>query len=551
MLANIATKTVRDRWQGFAIGSIVIGVILWWGMIIYQDIDLSVYTSMPDVFLSMMNIPKDADVGSLAYGAVYGSYGALTLAGLALSVGSSSVAGEERHGTIGLLLGNPKSRTTVLFSKTAALVGLTALGTLIMWIAALIVPPATGVSIEGMHPNALMLHIFAIALFFGSMALAISAWTGRQPLATGVTVGAMIVSFIAAGLLPLIEGWEDLRRAVPWYYYDGSQPVFNGVDWGHLAVLGGGIAGFWLLAYVGVNHRDLRERETGVTIIDRLRAYPLTKKVIDRLAGSARVSGIWIKTLSDHQALIIITGYVMGILALMMGPLYGLMDEAVLQFAADLPETLVAMVGGADMGTAAGFYQAEIYSLMAPVAVMAVTIVVAAKGITGEEANRTMGLLLANPIPRRRIVLEKTVTMIFGATIVGFITFAGTAIGNAIGNLAVPYGHIAAISVLVTVLGLVFGALAMAIAAATGKGKLVTYGTSAVAFVAYMVFSFLPLSEGLAGWAKASPFYYFLGSDPLNNGMDWGHLAALVAMFAVLTVAAVVLFDRRDLRQSG
>ncbi len=551
MLANIATKTVRDRWKGFAIGSAVIAVILWWGMIIYQDIDLSIYTSMPDVFLSMMNIPPDADVGSLAYGAVYASYGALTLAGLALSVGSSSVAGEERHGTLGLLLGNPKSRTAVLASKAAALVGLTALGALIMWIGALIVPPATGVSVEGMHPNALMLHIFAIALFFGSLAMAISAWTGKQTLATGVTVGAMIVSFIAAGLFPIIEGWEDLRKAVPWYYYDGSQPVFNGVDWGHLAVLGGGIALFWLVAYVGVNHRDLRERDVGTTILDRLRTNPLTRKVIDRLAGSARVSAIWIKTLSDHQALIVVTAYVMGLLAVMMGPLYGLMDEAVLQFAADLPETLVAMVGGADMSTAAGFYQAEIYSLMAPVAVMAVTIVVAAKGIAGEESARTMGLLLGNPVPRRRIILEKTVTMIVGATIVGGVTFVGTAIGNAIGNLDVSLGNIAAISVLVTALGIVFGALAMAISAATGRTKLVTYSTAGTAFVSYMVFAFLPLSEGLAGWAKASPFYYFLGSDPLNNGMPWGHLAALVAMFVALTVLAVMLYDRRDLRQSG
>lgn len=551
MLANIATKTVRDRWKGFALGSAVIAVILWWGMIIYQDIDLSIYTSMPDVFLSMMNIPPDADVGSLAYGAVYASYGALTLAGLALSVGSSSVAGEERHGTLGLLLGNPKSRTAVLASKAAALVGLTALGALIMWIGALIVPPATGVSVEGMHPNALMLHIFAIALFFGSLAMAISAWTGKQTLATGVTVGAMIVSFIAAGLFPIIEGWEDLRKAVPWYYYDGSQPVFNGVDWGHLAVLGGGIALFWLVAYVGVNHRDLRERDVGTTILDRLRTNPLTRKVIDRLAGSARVSAIWIKTLSDHQALIVVTAYVMGLLAVMMGPLYGLMDEAVLQFAADLPETLVAMVGGADMSTAAGFYQAEIYSLMAPVAVMAVTIVVAAKGIAGEESARTMGLLLGNPVPRRRIILEKTVTMIVGATIVGGVTFVGTAIGNAIGNLDVSLGNIAAISVLVTALGIVFGALAMAISAATGRTKLVTYSTAGTAFVSYMVFAFLPLSEGLAGWAKASPFYYFLGSDPLNNGMPWGHLAALVAMFVALTVLAVMLYDRRDLRQSG
>ncbi len=41
------------------------------------------------------------------------------LAGLAIAMGSASIAGEESAGTMGLLLGNPKSRTYVLASKGA------------------------------------------------------------------------------------------------------------------------------------------------------------------------------------------------------------------------------------------------------------------------------------------------------------------------------------------------------------------------------------------------------------------------------------------------
>ena len=58
-------------------------------------------------------------MGALAYGAIYTSYGALTLSSLALSMGSASIAGEEKKGTMGLLLGNPKSRTHVLVAKAA------------------------------------------------------------------------------------------------------------------------------------------------------------------------------------------------------------------------------------------------------------------------------------------------------------------------------------------------------------------------------------------------------------------------------------------------
>src|SRR5450756_971360 len=123
--------------------------MLWWVMSIYSQIDLSFYTSMPQVFRSMMNISSEADVGSLAYGVMYASYGALTLAALALAMGGASIAGEERDGTIGLLLANPKSRTRVLASKAAALVLLTGFGALILWAAARIVPAAVGVRIGG------------------------------------------------------------------------------------------------------------------------------------------------------------------------------------------------------------------------------------------------------------------------------------------------------------------------------------------------------------------------------------------------------------------
>ena len=121
MLANVFAKTTRDRWKGVAIGVVAITSLLFFGMSVYRDIDLSVYTNLPEVFRTLMDIPKDADVGSLAYGAIYGSYGTLIMAALALSMGSASIAGEERKGTIGLLLGNPKSRVSVLFSKAASL----------------------------------------------------------------------------------------------------------------------------------------------------------------------------------------------------------------------------------------------------------------------------------------------------------------------------------------------------------------------------------------------------------------------------------------------
>ena len=81
--------------------------------------------------------------------------------------------------------------------------------------------------------------------------------------------------------------------------------------------------------------------------------------------------------------------------------------------------------------------------------------------------------------------------------------------------------------------------------------QIASYGAVGVAVVAFIVNGFLPLNDSTAAWAKVSPFYYYLSSDPLINGMHWGHAAILAGLFVILIAAAIVFFQRRDLRQTG
>ena len=234
-----------------------------------------------------------------------------------------------------------------------------------------------------------------------------------------------------------------------------------------------------------------------------------------------------------------------------MGPLYSFIDEALLTFTASAPDALMAMVGGADLATPEGWYQAETFSMMGPIAVILVAGVIGARALAGEEEKRTMGLLLANPIKRSTVVFEKTIAMVFASLIVGVLTFAGVALGSVLGGLGMSMGNIAATCALMTLLGLVLGATALVLSAATGRVKVATYGMVGLSLVLFLLNSMLPLSDSLAGYAKATPFYYFLGSDPLVNGMNWAHAGVLTAITVGLVVIAAMLFDRRDIRQTG
>ncbi len=552
MVSNIFVKTMRDRWLGWAIAAVSIALLLLFGMAVYRGIDLSVYASLPEAFRSLIGIGDDIDAGGLAVNAMFGGTGAIVMASLALAMGGSAIAGEERDGTMGILLSNPKSRTYVLLSKAAALVLLIGAATVVLWIPVHPIAAMLGVEIGGLDVEALTVHLFINTVFYGLLALALGAMTGNKGTAIGATTAVMAVSFLAVGFLPLVDGGEELRKVLPWYYFDGGDPVRNGIVWGHLAVLTGGSVVFLIASIIGFNRRDLRGQSVGTTMLDRVRGNPMLNRMIGRLAGSARVSSIWVKTVSDYQTLVLVTSALMFLMmGVMLGPMYASFPAEALTVFEQLPEELMALFDGGDLSTPEGFYSLETFGFMAPVSVIVVTVVMGAGALAGEESRRTMGLLLACPISRNRIVLEKTIPMVLFAFVVGFATFAGVSLGSLVADLGMSIGNIAATSTLQALIGLVFGLLALALSAATGRTAISIYGAVGAALFFHLFNSFGELNDGLAELGWLTPFSYYLGSDPLNNGMNWGDAAVLAALSVILIGLSFVLFERRDIRQRG
>ncbi len=550
MLANVFTKTIRDRWRGWAIAVAAVGSLVVMGMSVYRGIDLSVIASLPEAYLSLIGIRGGMDVGALAVGAIYGSYGSMTFAAMALVMGAASIAGEERKGTIGLLLANPKSRTHVLLSKTASLVVLSAAAAVLMWGVVYFSAQTLDISLGELDLVALNVHMFANALFYGLLATAIGAATGNRGVAVGASAGVLVVGFLGTGLMPLIEGGEKWAKVFPWYYFNGSEPLYNGIDWGHVAVLTGASVLLGVVAVAGLARRDLKSQSVGTTMLDRLRAAPATKKLADRLAGSARVSSIWLKTASEYQTLLLACAAYMFLLqGFMMGPFYSAIPKETLDFAASLPKNMIVLFGGGDMSTPQGWYQLETFGMMAPIIVMVVTIAIGAGAIAGEEAKRTMGLLLANPVSRSRVLAEKAWAMVLYGSLVGVATFAGVWLGSVVGDLGMDVGNIAATCLLLTLVGLAGGALALALGAGTGRKGVAVYGAVGAALGLHLLNSLGEMNGDISGLQKLSPFYYYLSSDPLNNGMDWGHAAVLAAICVLLVASSFWLFQRRDIRE--
>lgn len=549
MLANVFTKSLRDRLGSGLIGALSLGALVLFGLWAYRDVDISFYYDLPVGILEMMGIdPDSAGVGSMAFGAMYDFMGAFVVGGVAISIGAAAIAGEEQAGTFGFLLGNPVSRRGALVSKTASLLAILVVMGLLLWGCAVASAALLDISTTGIHLGAISVALTLNALFYGLLALAIGAWTGRRGLSSGVSAAVMVLGYLGANLLPLAD-LEAVARFTPWYYYSSGSPLNDGLDGRDVAVLAGLSIVCFVVAWVGIERRDLKEKGTDVTLLDRLRAHPLTNKAVDRIAGSARVSGITAKSASEFQGLLAVTAGIVFYMGVSIPILFNFIPTDFVEIFSTFPDALIAMIGGVDMSTPAGFLTGEVFALTAPIAIIVLLASMGARALAGEEESRTMGLLLSNPVSRSEVVVEKTLAIVAYALVFGFVTALGCWVGVLLGGQAeITLTGIVSVSVLLALFGMVFGGVALLGSAATGRRKVAVWTTTAVALATWFMFTFLPLSDEAEFAAGLSPFAWYLGTDPLVNGMDWNGAALLVGTFLALVALSIPLFQRRDLR---
>lgn len=245
-------------------------------------------------------------------------------------------------------------------------------------------------------------------------------------------------------------------------------------------------------------------------------------------------------------------GYAVGIVALIgwVASVFPILREsdAFVGFIEDFPTEMLALFGidPATYLTAAGYLSAQFYSLFGPLLIIFFTIGGAAAATAGEERAQTMDLLLANPVSRRRVILEKWIAVVGGAlAIVGALTVALLLL-NPVLDLALPVLPVIATNLALWLLACTIGAVALAVGSFTGTPTAARGVAGALAFVAWLVNGFSSIYSWLEAPSAVSPFTWYMDSELLIGGWGSGHTWLLLATL-VLTAAAVELFSRRDL----
>jgi ABC-2 type transport system permease protein len=216
----------------------------------------------------------------------------------------------------------------------------------------------------------------------------------------------------------------------------------------------------------------------------------------------------------------------------------------------DYPEALKAFIafgGAVDYASPAGYLGSELFSFMLPLVFLLALVGRAAAILAGEEEAGTLESLLANPISRRRLVLEKLGALVAEAVGLGGVLWLSLVVGTRIAGMEVGALRLAAASVAALLLALAFGTVAFAIGAATGHRARAIAVTAALAVASYLVNGLAPLVDALDPFQKLSLFFHYAASDPLRSGLDGPHVAVLVLVAVVASAVSPFLFERRDI----
>lgn len=209
-------------------------------------------------------------------------------------------------------------------------------------------------------------------------------------------------------------------------------------------------------------------------------------------------------------------------------------------------EAANAILGSANPGTPEGFLNVQLFSFL-PLFLSIFLIIAASAAIAGEEGDKTLGVLMARPISRWRVLSEKALAIALGLVLISLAIAAGAVAGALTAGVDIDLALMALAMVAAIPWGLFvlgFGLFCSAIFKNRMWAALLATG---VVVAAYMFNSLTEFVSSLTTYNRFMPVYYYNWGDPLIGPINWIHVAVLTGSGLVFYLLAMLAFERREI----
>jgi ABC-2 type transport system permease protein len=217
----------------------------------------------------------------------------------------------------------------------------------------------------------------------------------------------------------------------------------------------------------------------------------------------------------------------------------------------NLPQAVQAFLGSdLNYASAPGFVSAEFFSWI-PVLLIAYAVVQGTGAVAGEEGAGTIDLLMAQPVARSTMLLQKCLAFCVGAALVVALGFMGFVVSIPFVSIDITLPDAAMASANLLPITLLFFTFSLWLGAVVPNRGVAAGAAVAVATASYFFNSLATGVDQVSGLRHVSPFYYYGAGLPLVKGIDWSHVALLMTTALLFLVLALRAFERRDLATGG
>jgi ABC-2 type transport system permease protein len=194
------------------------------------------------------------------------------------------------------------------------------------------------------------------------------------------------------------------------------------------------------------------------------------------------------------------------------------------------------------------YFAVSVFGLLVPILVAVFAISAGVKAIAGDEEAGTLDLVQAHPVSRSSLAMQRLLAIVVALVVIAAVMCLVVIALRGPGQFtALSPGRLFAICLQLALFGLLFAALAYGVGAWSGRRVYAIAVGAAVAVLGYLADSFFTQIDSLKWMEKFSPFYWYLGGEPLKHGVQWGHAALLTGLAAVFVAAGTWRYNQRDI----
>jgi len=253
---------------------------------------------------------------------------------------------------------------------------------------------------------------------------------------------------------------------------------------------------------------------------------------------------IFIKAMLDQRWMVAGFGIGSALMAALLLSVYPSYREALEDF--ELPPAFEALIGDVDIASPEGFVSAEFFSWI-PALLVVYAIIQGTGVLAAEEGSGTLELLLAQPVSRMRVFIEKTASILAGVIGIVLLTLPGWIIGYPFADMDLGLDRLVWSTLALAPITLAFAALSVLAGTVLASRKEAALAVTVLAVVSFFVNSLGQAADVLEPLRPASLFYHFHADTIVSDGVDPLGMTVLLATAIAATALAAYLFRRRDI----